>query len=253
MTLRISSVLLALFLLLTLAPAQARECWLCRRTDPPHKLSDFRYTEQQSVQHPICETCAEKEPRCGVCKSPTKAKKELDGRHICPECKKVAIDTEAEVQALYKEVQAYVAELTGKKVDSPPPIRLVQRDEMQTRYAESASRIIDVHAFYRPYNPEMIYVLSGHSADDLGPTLAHEFTHAWQSRHCPQQDTQVKEGFATWVGYKFALSKGNRWKANEYMSFRDNDYGGGLRHCLGIEKKKGIKGLLKFVTTESKF
>lgn len=253
MKFRLSFFSLCLLLTTTVVWAKTPECSLCRRTDPPHKLREFRYTEERSKTREVCEICVKKEAKCDVCRAPTKVKAAEDGRHICPDCTSVAIDTEAEIQALYLDVQRYVSKLTGKKVDSPPPIRLVQRDEMETRYAESASRMISVHAFYRAYNPEIIYVLSGHSASDLGPTLAHEYTHAWQSRHCPQQDRQVTEGFATWVGYKYAKSKRYGWKVREIKSFDDHDYGDGLDHCLKIEKKSGIKGLLKFVSKERAF
>ena len=163
------------------------------------------------------------------------------------------MDSSQEIQALYSDVQRFTKKLLKKTVDSPPPVSLVENDEMLTRYHESSSRSLVPHAFYRPYNPEIIYVLSGHSKRDLGPTLAHEFTHSWQSRHCPQQDRQVKEGFATWVGYKYALARGYRREASALKRRRDHDYGQGLRHCLAIEKKKGVKGLLEFVTTETKF
>jgi hypothetical protein len=243
-------LLLALFLQTT---SWSEECWLCRKTSPPHPLTTVTYTEAGSVRHPVCETCLKGKPRCDVCRGATSAPKEVDGRHICPECKKVAVDTPAEIDALYKEVQRYLEGMTGLKVDTLPPVMLVQGDEMDTRFAEGSGRSFRAHAFYQPYNPEIIYVLSGHSAYDLGPTLAHEFTHAWQSRHCPQQDRMLKEGFASWVGYKYAQSKGYTGQMSAMLGARDPDYGEGLRKCLEIEKKSGVKGLLQFVRTAAKF
>lgn len=238
--------------LLTLA-AVAEECWLCHKTSPPHPLSTVTYTEARSVRHSVCETCKKGKPKCDVCGGPTSASQEVDGRYICPECKKVAIDTKAEMDTIYKEVQRYVEGLTGLKVDSLPPVMLVMGDEMDTRFAEGSGRSFRAHAFYQPYNPELIYVLSGHSAYDLGPTLAHEFTHAWQSRHCPQQDRMLKEGFASWVGYKYAQSKGYSEQMARMKGARDPDYGEGLRKCLEIEQKSGGKGLVEFVRKASRF
>lgn len=247
---------LPLTLLLTLflaGSALAEECWLCRKTTPPYPLTTVNYTESGTVKHPVCDVCRKSKSACDICRGPSNAKAEADGRTICPECKKVAVDTPAKVETLYKEVQRFVDGLTGLKVDSLPPVRLVLSDEMETKFAEGSGRSMRPHAFYQPYNPEMIYVLTGHSPYDLGPTLAHEFTHAWQSRHCPQQDRMLKEGFATWVGYKYALSKGYHGQANGMLALRDPDYGEGLRRCLEIEKKSGVKGLLDFVRKNSRF
>jgi hypothetical protein len=244
---------LVLTLTLLAVSARADECWLCRRASPPNPLRSISYTEARNVQHPICEFCLKDKPRCDVCGGPTTAPEEVDGRHICPDCKKVAIDTPQEMDALYRDVQRFVEGLTGLKVDKLPPVLLVASDEMDTKFAESSGRSLRAHAFYKPYNPEIIYVLSGHSAYDLGPTLAHEFTHAWQSRHCPSQDRMVTEGFASWVGYKYALTKGYREQASQMLGARDPDYGEGLKHCLEIEKSSGVKGLVEWVRKNAKF
>ena len=249
----ISPRLLVLILLASAATASAQECWLCRRTNPPNPLSTISYTEAGNVRHPVCESCLKQKPKCDVCGGPTNAAKEVDGRYVCPECKKVAIDSTAEVDTLYHEVQRYVEGLTGLKVDSLPPVLLVQADEMDTRFAESSGRSFRAHAFYKPYNPEIIYVLAGHSAYDLGPTLAHEFTHAWQSRHCPQQDRMLSEGFASWIGYKYAQSKGYTEQMRQMTGARDPDYGEGLKKCLAIEKQSGVKGVVEFVRKNFKF
>lgn len=244
---------ICLVLMLCVAAA-ADECHLCRRTSPPYPLEKVRYTEAGVVSRLVCQSCQKEKAACSICAGPTTAKAEMDGRFICPDCKKVAIDTPAEAESLYKEVQTFVHTLTGVKVDATNvPIRLVQSDELETRFVETSGRSFRAHAFYRPYNPEIIYVLTGHSAYDLGPTLAHEYTHAWQSRLCPPQDRMVTEGFATWVGYKYALSKGYSHQAQQMLRRTDPDYGEGLRRCLEIEKKSGIKGLVEFVRKASKF
>ena len=245
--------LLILSLAMMATTAWADECWLCRRTNPPNPLTSVRYTEAHSAHHPICQYCMKDKPRCDICAGPTVVPPEVDGRHICPECKEVAIDSAGEMDALYREIQRYLDTLTDLKVDRAPPVILVQADEMDTRFAEGSGRSFRAHAFYQPYNPEIIYVLSGHSAYDLGPTLVHEFTHAWQSRHCPQQDRQLKEGFASWVAYKYAQSKGYTDQMSQMLGTRDPDYGDGLKKCLAIEKQSGVKGLLAFIQKESKF
>ena len=247
-----SALLFCVLLLTSLVFAQ-EQCYLCRRASPPAPLQTLKYTELRNVEHRVCSTCVKDKTACSICSGPTSTKPEVDGRTICPDCKKIAIDTPAKAEALYKEVQSFVQTLTGVKVEGAPPLRLVQSDELDTRFAESSGRSFRAHAFYQPYNPEMIYLLTGHSAYDLGPTLAHEFTHAWQSRTCPPQDRMVTEGFASWVGYKYALSKGYHEQAQRMLGARDPDYGEGLRRCLEIEKKSGVKGLVKFVRESANF
>ncbi len=233
--------------------AQGRECSLCRRTDPPHPLKEFRYTEARSTVNLVCTFCEKEKPRCDICRAPTAVNRGRDDRHICPECTKVAISTDSQIESLYVEVRLFVHRLTGMPLKEYPPVRLVEQDEMATRWTEVSHRSFQTHAFYQAYNPEQIYVLSGHSASDLGPTLAHEYTHAWQSRLSPPQDRQLKEGFATWVEYKYALSKGYQWKVDQILRKNDFDYGQGLQRCLEIEKREGIPGLIKFVTTAERF
>ena len=242
-----------LWILLT-APVLADECWLCRRVDPPNPLSSVVYTEARTVQHKVCQFCLKDKEPCSICRGPTNAKPERDGRSICPDCKKVAIDTPQEAESLYLEVQRFVQTLTlGLKVDKAPPIMLVEADEMDTRWVETSGRSMQAHAFYRAYNPEMIYALSGHSPFDLGPTLAHEFTHAWQSRFCPSQDRMVTEGFATWVEYKYAQSKGYSDHLAALRSLREPDYAEGLAKCLEMEKRLGAKGLVEWMRKNTKF
>lgn len=244
--------ILVLFFVLSVG-AWAQECWLCHRASPPNPLTQIRYTETHNVVHLICAYCQKDMPACSICAGPTKVKPERDGRRICPDCKAIAIETPAAADTLYKNVQRFVEGLTKAKVDRAPPLRLVQADEMDTRFAEGSGRSSKAHAFYSPYNPEQITLLSGHSAYDLGPTLAHEFTHAWQSRHCPQQDRMIKEGFASWVAYKYAQSQGYSGQMTRMLQATDPDYGEGLKRCLDLEKKLGPSGLISWMQKNSKW
>lgn len=243
-----------LALILSLTPVSAvEECWLCRRSMPPNPLTKVYYTEAHSLAHLLCQYCLKDKPKCSICAGPTSSTAEVDGRTICPECKKVGIDTPQKAEGLYKEIQQFVEKLTAKKIAKAPPMRLILSDEMDTLFAERSGRSFRAHAFYSPYNPEMIYLLSWHSPIDLGPTLAHEYTHAWQSRFCPSQDRMVSEGFATWVGYKYAQSKGYTKQMLQMQRTPDPDYAEGLKRCLELEKKLGAAGLTSWMQKNSRW
>ena len=242
--------LITLLILVTLPAVAQQSCDLCSRPSTQVSTKQLRYTENRNVSLNVCELCVAKYPKCAICRQPAKAEPHQDGRIICPECKKVGIFTQQQAETLYKEVRTFVDTLLGGQMDRVPEVRVVDKDEIQTR---KGGRAVQVTGFYRAYNPEMVYVLSGHTAKELGPTIAHEYTHAWQSRNCPSQDRTLKEGFAVWVEYQYLLAKGERNEASSLLDTGRPDYDEGLQKCLEVEKKQGRKGLLKFVTTQGNF
>lgn len=240
--------LVFLLLILTSVVAAQPKCHICGSNV---ELQERKYTEAANVSLQVCASCLRKRPKCDICEQPTGTQPHRDGRQICKPCRKVGIFQDGEARLLYSEVRSYVARLIKGK-QRVPDIQVVDKDELQTKMIESG-RAIQVLGFYRAYNPEMIYVLSGHSKSELAPIVAHEYVHAWQSDNCPQQDRAMTEGFATWVQYKYLISQGRVTEARGLLSTGRPDYDDGLNACLKLEKQKGISGLLKFVTTEGKF
>lgn len=239
------------FLLLLTVPAVAQQnCDLCSRPSTQVTTKQLRYTENRDVFLNVCELCVTKYPKCVICRQPSKAEIHRDGRMICPECKKVGIFTQQQAETLYREVRTFVDSLLGGQMDRVPEVLVVDKDEIQTR---KRGRATQVKGFYRAYNPEMVYVLSGHTAKELGPTIAHEYTHAWQSRNSPSQDLTLKEGFAMWVEYQYLMAKGERKEALSLLDTGRPDYDEGLKKCLEVEKQQGRKGLLKLVTSQGDF
>jgi hypothetical protein len=152
------------------------------------------------------------------------------------------------VAALATQVQGFLQQQLGPEAKNLPPIQLVDLDEMQTKFNEGG-RAMDVVAFYRPYNPEMVYLLSGESVLESGSHLAHELTHAWESRACPQQDRALTEGFACWVQYQYLLSKGATAEAERLTRHQDPDYGASLVKLL---KRSQSLGRDKFLAAMKK-
>lgn len=151
------------------------------------------------------------------------------------------------VAQLSVQVNAYLSQLLGKEFTrNLPPIQLVDLDEMQTKFNESG-RALAVVAFYRPYNPEMVYLLSGESELQSCSHLVHELTHAWQSRACPQQDRALTEGFACWVQYQYLMSRGEAAEARRITQHSDPDYGASLRALLPRSQALGQQRFLQAV------
>ncbi len=240
-------IVLLLMLLLTGLGLAQEKCHICGSN---LELEVRTYTEAANVPLKVCAACVRKRPKCDVCEQPSGDPPHRDGRHICKECRKVGIFNDGQARVFYNEVRTWVARLIGGK-QRVPDIQVVDKDEIQTKMVESG-RAVQVLGFYRAYNPEMIYVLSGHSKPELAPIVAHEYVHAWQSENCPAQDRSLTEGFATWVQYKYLMSQGKTVEARGLINSGRPDYDEGLNACLKIEKQKGVKGLLKYVTTETK-
>ncbi|MEC7348258.1 MAG: hypothetical protein VYB60_05230, partial [SAR324 cluster bacterium] len=83
-------------------------------------------------------------------------------------------------------------------------------------------------------------------------TLAHELTHFWQKRNCPNpQDLALLEGFAEWTAYKLAEHH-ELYRA--MLSMRRNvaePYHTGLHTLLALEQKLGVQGVIQFAKTET--
>ncbi|MBI3928717.1 MAG: hypothetical protein HY319_24470 [Armatimonadetes bacterium] len=241
-------LVLALTVLLLGPGVLAQEaCVFCKGVD------GVRSIDYCDGAHPVCSRCARKLPRCQLCRNPTDAAVHRDGRLICQFCRKTGVFDQKQLDRIYTEVQQFVkVALKGIQIQPPPPVQLVDKDELQTKFTEGG-RSMDVGGFYRPYNPEMIYVLTGYQPLECAATMVHEYTHAWQSRNCTSQDRAVTEGFASWVEYKYLMSRGERSEAEQLKRKSNPDYGEALLKFLELEKKLGTPGVIKFARESPKF
>lgn len=129
------------------------------------------------------------------------------------------------------------------------PLKFRTRDEVSVENNGSGGRTMELDGFYRPYNPEEIWVVSGLSAARTLGVMAHEMTHCWQSDNAPLQDRKLKEGFARWVQYHVLLHEGYTSAAYALTRSGDDDYLGGLLALLAVEKQKGVKGVIDLART----
>ncbi len=240
---------LLLFLLLILpALAAAGKCAFCRHDGRQYPLREVTYA---SGSQWVCQRCIDRLQRCTVCHLATDQKPYRDGRTLCASCLKLNLATQAQAETLYSKVVKFADGLLKDKVKPLPPVRICDDDELQTRFIEGG-RAMQVAGFYQPYNPEQIYIRSYETLVEAGGTLAHEYTHAWQSRHAVQQDRALKEGFANWVEYHYLISIGEPGRAASLTQSSDPDYGASLQRLLELERKSGKAAVIKLGRTGTK-
>ena len=218
--------------------AQKDQCIYCK-TDT--RLVKLHFVDGAKF---VCEGCQKKLPICTICRLPTNLPQYRDLRYFCPSCQKLGVFAESAATALQKQVLNFLQSQLGSA--TLPPIRMCDKDELQTKMNEHG-RAVDVIGFYSPYNPEQVYLLTGVPPIELQSTMTHEYTHAWQSRNCPQQDRALSEGFACWVTYKFLLSKNETSRAERIRRHQDPDYGASLNKLLEREQRIGAKALVEWV------
>jgi hypothetical protein len=131
-------------------------------------------------------------------------------------------------------------------------LKLRTRDELMVEKNGNGGRTIEANGFYRAYNPESIWIVSGLSEEETIGVLAHELTHAWQSTEAPQQDRKLTEGFARWAEYKVFTAIGATGQAESLTRSPDPDYGGGLRYLLELERRQGAAAVIQFARTQTR-
>lgn len=161
------------------------------------------------------------------------------------------IENDAQGETVFREARAYLARL-GVIIDRDILLKVRPYDEIQVQHCSTGGRSISVGGYYRPYDPETIWIVAGQSRVDTAADMVHELTHAWQSTNAPQQDRMISEGFAMWCQYKVLLMMGQEKKASYLLGITDPDYGDGLRLYIGIEAKGGLPAVLEFAKTATK-
>lgn len=235
--------LIAVLTLTVVVWAQSN-CFICGSTKSLRQIKVAKTTKQ------ICHSCRSEKQRCDLCKRACTPEYLQDGRRICPNCKRTRILTQEQLDGLYDSVKGFLArDEAGVVVNFTLPVQLADKDEIQTKMIEGG-RAMSVLGFYSPYNPEKIYILSGQTKLDTGATLVHEYTHGWQSRNCPTQDRALTEGFASYIEYRYFVSKGQKSRAMALTRKNDPDYGESLQKLLEMEQKVGVAGVVRYAKTE---
>lgn len=237
-------------------------CARCLRTAPRcaccgKPIANVEYTFEEVLALPtkrhFCEQCVKHQPRCDICRAPVPrdAATLPDGQFRCIACaQEMVTDTHA-VRAVYDQARALVGSAARIQLRAIPQLSVVGRREMgevRRRFAAELPTEAGGHHvlgfFVRDHRAERIYVEMGLPRSLLLGTLAHELAHAWQIEESPRlTDQLVREGFAEWVAHRVLVAAGFQHAAAR-ATRREDIYGRGLRHFLGVERRHGHTGVL---------
>ena len=222
--------------------SQVERCHSCG--DPI--LGEYSYFEgNQAFKY--CLSCVKNYPRCDNCGAPSgpDGTRLADGRHLCPECRRVALFDIGLVDPIKKRVMKFVTSNMNMAIMRPIDFSLRDKDFLQSKAKGIHGDLNGL--FYRRGNDFHIYVLYGLREKDYVSVLAHEIGHAWQAENCsddlPLEDL---EGFAQWIAYKTLLNFGYRDFA-ELLKEGDSIYAKGLNNMLKIEKYRGAQAVFNHV------
>ena len=239
-------IMLIMSLFLSLDSMAQSHCDICQ------SQTSLRRVQFGEHRHYLCIDCQREKHQCSFCGRAGKLNLLRDGRIICHSCENRLILTQNRAEDVYLKVKQYLKAHPAKLlVDNPPAVQIADKDEIQTKFGQGG-RALQVSGFYQAYNPEQILILSGLDPAECAATMIHEYTHAWQSRHCPSQDRALTEGFASWVEYHYLKSIGQRALAQRLTRKSDPDYGASLVQLLQMEKTMGSKGIVDFAKKASK-
>lgn len=157
--------------------------------------------------------------------------------------------TQESPEEIYKQVQDFLAGEIDFPVSPLPFLTMATKDELLVQHNAAGIRVrTDLAGFYRPFNPEKIFILDELPKDEIGGVMAHELAHAWASRNLPSLSDILEEGFAQWVEFKWFEAKGNKRMINRLLKNTDPVYGNGLRILHQAEQSGGrdkVLGILK--------
>ncbi len=211
-------------------------------------LKDYTFFEDNKDAK-YCSACVANYPRCDDCGAPSgpDGTKLEDGRHLCPDCRRIAYFDPELVSSIRKKIQSFIAADMSMKIDHD--INFSIKDQAFLK-AKDKNIHGDINGlFYRKGSRFDIFVLYGLREKDLISVIAHELTHAWQAEKCPRNITlENQEGFAQWIAFKALNSFGYSDFAN-LMTEGDNIYARGLNKMLKLESRNGPNAVFAFIRT----
>jgi len=169
-----------------------------------------------------------------------------DDRIICEHCYTHALLTPRQLLPMYEATLHFFQKKMKMKMKDQPRLKVVDSRYMESHFGAGPF----TWGVYVDSGPEeVIFILAGVASDKALATLAHELTHFWQKRYCPKgQSLELIEGFAEWVAYQIAKYK---QLDRTMLAIRRNQaepYQTGLQKMFQLEAKKGVKGVVKYVT-----
>jgi hypothetical protein len=240
-------------------------CDECYKAHGPHcalcsKLLTGKYQEFTHSGKKICLDCMKRYPPCRTCAAPVGPHPvEVNrGFLLCPECARIAIMRNAQALPLLREARKTILAILA--IEAFVPEKNLMLTDSETLRMENAKHVgyiptkgvAGLHVYSMGIST--IYVQKGLSPDFALEAIAHEYTHAWQCRNCPEdQDLTFREGFAEWVSYLVLLSKKDYATATLKLKETDPVYGEGLRKMILLEESLGRKAVIDYARHHNGF
>jgi hypothetical protein len=158
------------------------------------------------------------------------------------------INDPAQAKEIFQDIREDLKTMFGMTVSGPVELNLVEPKVMDDLFKSSPYHGAEI-GLYRHHNGRHeIYVMKDWSRDLCSGVTAHEYTHAWQTEHCPPgQEQVIREGFARWVEAKYYDKIGAYQMVENLRAVGDPVYGVGYKTMLAWEDKYGAPGLVKLV------
>lgn len=195
-----------------------------------------------------CQNCIAKYPKCSSCGAPVGLSDNVleDGRHLCASCYSSGLFRADQVSAVKTQVLNYLSDYLAMNISHKITYTLQGEDFIKEKSNGLSGDLNGL--FYRKGDKFDIYVLYGLRRNDLSQVLAHEIAHAWMSENAKREySLEENEGFAQWVAYHFLGYLGLQ-EQQRILLAGDDVYASGLRLMLQIEKERGRRGVIEFVT-----
>ena len=219
----------------------------------------------------FCKDCMDK-PKCFICGHPDNCKTLSDGRLICSNCDKTAINDPAEAREILDEVRIKMNEVMNLNTDHDIKFKLVSIQELSNEsgiqdsddfmeqglfvHEERTRTYVKTKSIFgfefgrevttEIINNHSILMLFSLTKDKFIEVAAHELAHDWMQANYPKiNDLMISEGWA-----EFVASQINDHYGNSHMNTRMKEntsptYGDGYRYISGYVKENGIDGLYK--------
>jgi hypothetical protein len=227
-----------------LACAQKADlCYLCRQP-----IVGQYVVFEGNMSRKYCQACVDKYHKCSSCGAPVGLSGFTleDGRQLCSECYSEGLFRADQVAAIKAEVLEYLSNYLAINITHKITYTL-QGEKFIKEKSNGLSGDLN-GLFYRKGDSFEIYVLYGLRRNDMYQVQAHEIAHAWMSENAKSEHSlEETEGFAQWVSYHLLGNLGLR-DQQQLLLDGDNIYANGLRKMLQIEKERGQRGVLTYVT-----
>lgn len=238
----------------------ALKCDLCGKPIHGRYIQNF-WGQAYHIEH------REHEPQCDHCsrfisKRLTDGGWEYeDGRRICGICRKSAVKTTKEAEALLREAAGRLGKI-GLDVDTKAiSLHLVGLDDIRGLAGSSSQELRG----YTDYNASTflgittrkeidVYVLYGMPRESALGTMAHELMHVWQAeRGRIQNDPAFSEGscnYAAFLVLKEYETPQARFVLNSLRKSEDTIYGDGFRRVREFAEKEGVQSWIRQLANE---